>query len=263
MKTRTAWTIGLGLVGATGILGALLAGCVGYASYPPVQGAYLAPNNPNAPPADELMVLGLRWVTEKYPVKSGHPAVAGEPQFAINLPRGVRRSVYERTAAALDGRAAPLTPENATQLPIYHVSEMRIRGRVAKVDILRPAQSLGSRPDGQPVYQCITLHIEGGFTPWHVIRYQEWEPGVVPVPEYYYIPGAERPDEQYRQDLKNNSLNEDASPPATGQPEAKPAEETPAPPQEGSSGSMTIVPLSDAMPPEEPETPAPKEPPSK
>ncbi len=201
----------------------LFSGCVGYATYPPVQGAYGAPNNPNAPPVDELMALSLKWVTDRYPIKSGSPTVAGEPQFAINLPRGVRKSIYERTAAALGDKAQPLTPENATTLPIYHVAEIRVRGRVAKVDVLRPAQELGSRPDGQPVYQCITLHIEGGFQPWRVIRFQAWEPGVVQVPEYYYVPAVEWPDRERAEELRSSP--EDG--PSRSEPVMQPADETP------------------------------------
>lgn len=237
MKNGSTRTLAVGMgsvavVSAAALVTIGLSGCVGYATYPPVQGAYLAPNNPNAPPADELMALSLKWVTDRYPVRSASPVVAGEPQFAINLPRGVRKSIYEKTAAALGDKAQPLTPENATKLPIYHVAEIRVRGRVAKVDVLRPAQELGSRPDGQPVYQCITLHVEGGFQPWRVIRFQAWEPGVVPVPEYYYLPAVEWPGRQYEEDLKANPAEE----PTPSEPPMQPAGETPASPT-GSAGS--------------------------
>jgi len=224
MKTgsaRTIWrALGLGLITVLSA-SSLLSGCVGYATYPPVQGAYGAPNNPNAPPVDELMALSLKWVTDRYPIRSGTPTVAGDPQFAVNLPRGVRKSTYERTAAALGDKALPLTPENATKLPIYHVAEIRVRGRVAKVDVLRPAQELGARPDGQPVYQCITLHIEGGFQQWRVIRFQAWEPGVVAVPEYYYVPVVEWPDRERAEELRSQSIEERAP----SEPEMQPADE--------------------------------------
>lgn len=216
----------------------LLSGCVGYATYPPVQGAYGAPNNPNAPPVDELMALSLKWVTDRYPIRTGSPAVAGEPRFAINLPRGVRKSIYERTAASMGDKAQPLTPENATALPIYHVAEIRVRGRVAKVDVLRPAQELGSRPDGQPVYQCITLHIEGGFQQWRVIRFQAWEPGVVQVPEYYYIPPVEWPDRERAEELRSVPGEKRMPSEPVMQPADEPVE---IPAEESQSGAVEAV----------------------
>lgn len=211
----------MGSIAASSLLVMGLSGCVGYATYPPVQGAYGAPNNPNAPPVDELMALSLKWVTDRYPIRAGLPTVAGQPQFAINLPRGVRKSTYERTAAVLGDKALPLTPENATKLPIYHVAEIRVRGRVAKIDVLRPAQELGSRPDGQPVYQCITLYIEGGFQQWRVMGFQAWEPGVVPVPEYYYVPAVEWPDRDRAEELRSQPTEE----PTPSEPVMQPAEE--------------------------------------
>lgn len=176
------------LVGA-----ALSGGCVGYASYPPVEGATMAVNNPNAPPTDTLMTQSLRWLVDKYPPQTGGPAIAGEKYFAINLPNGVRKSTYERVAERVSSAAVPLTAENYTELPIYHVAQVWVRSRVAKVTVLRPRQELGVNSRGQPAYEGVTLHMEGGFQPWRVVRWQTWEVGVIDTPEMYFCPAEEWP----------------------------------------------------------------------
>jgi hypothetical protein len=183
------------MAGACGLLGAALSGgCVGYASYPPVDGATMAVNNPNAPPTDTLMTQSLRWLVDKYPPQTGGPAIAGEKYFAINLPKGVRKSTYERVAERVSPAAVPLTAENYTQLPIYHVAQLWVRSRVAKVTVLRPRQELGLNSKGQPAYEGITLHMEGGFQPWRVVRWQTWEIGVIDTPELYFCPTSEWPE---------------------------------------------------------------------
>lgn len=188
---RLAWTTGWAGVSA-GFLGVgvlLGSGCTGYQSYPPIKGTS-ASTNPNSPPVDELMILSLDWVTTRYPV--GGTVIAGQtPEFAINLPRGVRKSVYEYVASKVSDRARPLTPENADTMPVYHIAQLWVRDGVAKVTVLRPAYELGPSPDGKPVYQGITLRIEGGLHPWRVVRYQVWEVGTIEMPELYFCPGSE------------------------------------------------------------------------
>lgn len=166
----------------------VLNGCVGYASFPYEEGgkSELATQDPNTPPADELIALSLNWVVTKYPPRS--PAVEGQPRYTVNMPKGVRRDVYDRILKNLGGQAAPLTPETAAQLPIYHVGRVWIRGRDAKVDVLRPVLEGPRGPGGDVVYQPVTLRIEGGFEPWRIKRHQVWEVGTVPVPELYFYP---------------------------------------------------------------------------
>ncbi len=170
------------------LAGGALAGCYGYASYPPIDSAHPVINNPNAPPTDELMMLATKWVADRYPPPHAGPVVAGEALFAINLPEGVRRDVYERVSERTGGRAAPLTAENAKTLPVYHISRVWVRMRDAKVDVMRPRLDVPPRPDGQPVYECITLLCEGGLQPWRVARFQTWQPGIIDTPSLYYCP---------------------------------------------------------------------------
>jgi len=177
---------------------ALLTGCVGYGSWPPVEGADLAATNPNVPYAVETMALGLRWVLQRYPVPGTgtEPVPEDEARFAVNVPAGIRRANYIKIASAPGG--TPATAENVGALPVYHIGRVWIRGGKATVDVLRPMFEYPARGDGSPVYQCVTVHMEGGFQPWRVAGTQTREPGVVPVPDYYFLPETEFPDHEER-----------------------------------------------------------------
>lgn len=174
-----------------GLMAAGLAGCVSYASYPPVA-ENTATNNPNTPAMEEVMMAGLSWVASKYP--PGPVSPIGEKaerpyDVAVNLPPGVKPNVYRRVAAAVPG-GQPLTPENAN-LPTYHVSEIRVRGDEASVWIFRPAMDLGPSPTGGPVYQEVRLWLRGGLQPWHVVSSLEQTPGMGEMPALtYYEPEA-------------------------------------------------------------------------
>lgn len=184
-------------VGWAGLAALLMTGgCVGYASYPYESGGKnnFATQDPNTPPADELIMLSLDWVVSKYPPPAG---VAGEASYTINIPAGVRRDVYDRILKKLGDRAAPLTPETAKSLPIYQIARIWVRGRNAKVDVLRPVLDGPRGPGGEALYQPITLRIEGGFEPWRVRRHQVWEIGTVPMPPLYFRPDYDGARRQY------------------------------------------------------------------
>jgi hypothetical protein len=172
-----------------------LCGCVGWATYPPVKGADLvARNDPNQPPMDEIMYTSLKWVSEKYPPNFGTPQ-ANEPdqKFAVNLPSGMKPQVYMKIVGKAGPNAEPLTPATK-DLPIYHIVRIRVRGAEANVDVLRPAREFGPGPNGQPVYQGMTVYLDGGWRSWHVVRRAAWEPGVLPVPELaFYEPPPPQP----------------------------------------------------------------------
>lgn len=175
-----------------------MTGCVGYGSWPPVEGADLAATNPNVPYTVETTTLALQWVLQRYPVPGAGTSPVGldEPRFAVNLPAGLRRGNYIRIASAAGG--TPVTPDNAGELPVFHIGRVWIRGGTAKVDVLRPMFELPRRADGSYVYQCVTVLMEGGFRPWGVTGTQTREPGLVPVPDLYYLPATEFPEQEAR-----------------------------------------------------------------
>lgn len=177
---------------------AWLGGCVGYGSWPPVEGADLAARNPNVPYAVETMTTALQWVLQRYPPPGAgtEPIEAGRARFAVNVPAGVRRGNYLRIASTVGGVGA--TAETVEELPVYHVGRVWVRGGRATVDVLRPMFEYPRREDGSWVYQCVTVHLEGGFQPWRVTGTQTREPGVVPIPDYYFVPESEFPEHEER-----------------------------------------------------------------
>ncbi len=167
------------VVGAAVVLG----GCVGYDTWPPVKGS-IARTDPNHPAMEGVMMAGLRWMIERYP-PSGH-----EGQVAVNVPLGIKPLVYQRIAREAGPRAVPFTDATA-DLPIYHVKAIRVRGRRAELDVLRPVWEMPRSPDGTQVSQGFTLYFEGGLEPWRVVRHREWMIGVMDPPALNPMPAEE------------------------------------------------------------------------
>jgi hypothetical protein len=195
MNTK-AIVLGLGLVA----LG--LPACQKYQNYPAVATARGTPEEPNNPATEAAIVAALQYVATRFPpdggllaepVKEVEKTQADFP-FAVNLPAGMRKSFYERIPTKVGPEVKPLTPDIVEQnsLPIYHVTRVWLRFNSGTVDVLRPVPGLGKGPDGSPVYQKITLRLEGGFSPWRVVHARAWEPGTDDPPPYYYLPDIER-----------------------------------------------------------------------
>lgn len=159
--------------------GALLisAGCVGYSSYPKVEG--VAPGSPNFIFVRPVVAAALKAVVERF-----HPESAGP--YAVNLPAGMTPEGREEVLRGLDMNAAPLT-HRTDHLPIYHVGRVWIRGASAKVDIIRPVLELGAAPNGGTTSQGLTVWLQGGANRWAVEFIQPWSIGVVEPPELHYV----------------------------------------------------------------------------
>jgi len=102
----------------------------------------------------------------------------------------------------------------------------------AKVDIMRPRLDLPPKPDGEPVYQCITLLVEGGLQPWRVTRFQTWEVGVVEPPPLWYCPESYgsysgRAPGPKAEPEPSDEAGENRGVDSSGVPIPKPAEEAP------------------------------------
>jgi hypothetical protein len=215
-----------GIVAVAGLaLAAAVAGCVSYASYPPVE-KDVALNDPNIPAMEEVMMAGLRWVGDKHtdPLAAAPAEGATPARYAVNLPKGVKPKTYRRVATSLGAGAQPLTPETS-HLPIYHVDSIRVRGDQANVWIYRPAPDMGLTPQGLPVYQEVKLWLRGGLGPWRVVNAIERTPGAGEVPELnYYAPeppaeikSSAPPAQPYK------PAPTPAAPPAATQPQTQPA----------------------------------------
>lgn len=165
------------------LAGLALTGCI-YANLPGTVTNQHATSDPNQFPAPKLMALSLEYVANRYPPAAGTSADA--PTFAFNLPAGVNNRSNEIVASMLGNRGVPVTPENASQLPIYHISTMWIRGSRAQVEMVYPVEAIGMSPSNQPVYRGVSLQLGSDIGPWRVMRQQLWNVGTIPVPDLHY-----------------------------------------------------------------------------
>lgn len=152
-------------------------GCVGYSSYPKVEG--VAPGSPNFIHVRPVVAASLKEVIAKY-----HPQSAGA--YTVNLPAGMTPSSRNDLVYGL-GPDAMLLTHSTDALPIYHVGRVWIRGADARVDIIRPVLELGTTPTGEPVYQGMTVWLQGGVNDWAVELVQPWSIGVVQPPDLHYV----------------------------------------------------------------------------
>lgn len=168
-----------------------LPGCVGYNVYPPREGMS-GFTNPNSDPFPPIMTEAVRWVITRYPAveRAEWSLPLGVPpegaQFAVNLPIGVNRLVYERVVDRIGFGAVPLTPETE-HLPTYHVASIWVSGDEAKVEVVRPVPGL-KNADGRQATQAITVRLRGGVQPWHVTSHRVWQLNALPTPELNYLP---------------------------------------------------------------------------
>ncbi len=172
-------------------------GCVGYATYPPMEGLR-GFKNPNSDPLPALMKESVKWVSTRYPPTaaqewSAPPRITpGEdPKFVVNLPAGVNRAIYLAVARDVGPSCLPMEP-GLENLPTYHVAQMWVQGDEAKVDIIRPVPGVGggnspSDPTRQ-ITQGITVRLRGGMQRWHVTSHNVWTIGARPVPPINYVP---------------------------------------------------------------------------
>lgn len=170
------------LVAAALALPGFMVGCVGYTTYPEVEGGF-ARDNPNAMPTPIVLAESLERIVRRYP-----PTLDGSStSFAVNLPAGTTYKTAQRIVEKLGPGANVLQP-GTENLPKYHIGRVWIRTTRAKVDVFRPVAALND--DGSPNaasgpigYQAITIWLEGGLGPnWRVIREQPWALGAVEVP---------------------------------------------------------------------------------
>lgn len=180
-------------------------GCQHVTTYPDVPTAQGFTENPNTPACEQAMVASVQYVASRWaPGKreydenltpGGAPMVPYE--MIVNLPIGTRKMFYERIPAQIGPSVWPVTPETVqTGLPIFHISRVWLRFNSGTVDVLRPATELGAGPDGQPIYQKITLTLKRDFgTQWRVVYGRTWSPGDDTPPELYYVPAQDDPNQ--------------------------------------------------------------------
>jgi hypothetical protein len=200
MQVRKSGRAAAGMVLMVAAAVAGISGCVGYNVYPPQPGVTAGFTNPNSDPFPPIMTEALRWAITRYPAVTPaewSPPLGVPPEgsrFAVNLPVGVNRLVYQRVAERVGFGAVPMEPGNE-HLPTYHISRVWVSGDEAKVDIVRPVPGMPPTADGRPVTQGITVRLRGGLQPWRVTSHRPWEINALPTPPLNYMPepGVEPP----------------------------------------------------------------------
>lgn len=204
----------------------VLTGCMGYSSYPDVEANYGATGGPNTPASEAVMTAALRHVVSRFPpggprtdAPTARDAASAQADFPliVNLPIGTRKAVYDRVVQAVGPHARPMSADTASSRdPVYSVSRVWVRERTATVDVLRPMPELTGPGGGKPVYQMITVRLEGGLRPWRVIHARVWDPTGADQPIPFNIPDVDRHDEFERATEQLKSPKADAAPPEKG-----------------------------------------------
>jgi hypothetical protein len=189
-----------------GLLGMPMSGCYQQqATYPKADGAEGLTDNPNTPASEQAMVQALQYVASRYGVskREFHNAASDidaplvTKSMVVNLPRGLRKSVYERVAAKVGPNVQPATPMSVESgAPVYYVTRVWMRFNRGVIDVVRPMTELGAGKDGLPVYQRISVHLTGGNTPWKVAYARTWSPqSTEPPPSPYFVPAVDDPNQ--------------------------------------------------------------------
>lgn len=183
------------LAGAAALSAAALTmsgGCLNYGNYPRADAEFTWHNTRVTAGVLELMEQSLGYVIADD--ASSQPRLAtppnGEPLAAINLPGGVTPEQYRRVAERAYPGVVPVS-EARSDLPVYQIARIRLRGDDARVDVLRPATGL-ERGVGRPVYSGIQLSFLGGSGSWRIVNQRLREIGTIDQPRWVPIEALER-----------------------------------------------------------------------
>ncbi len=217
LRRVAAW--GLIVAVAGGVVG--VAGCQQYSTAPGVPTARGIPETPNRPAAVTSMIEAVRYVATRYPpgsLREDAPTVAeamaleAPYELVVNPPRGLRRVYYERLVRQVGPLASAASAESiGGPAPVFHITRVWMRFDKATIDVLRPMVELGPGPDGRPIYQMVTVRLEGGLRPWRVVHARAWPPDEpITPPEAYPMPEVDRVD-QYEWQMEQDRLRAGAT----------------------------------------------------
>lgn len=185
----------IGRVGRAACVAAMVsltAGCLNYGNYPRADNDLTWYNSRVTAGVLELMEQSLGYVIADD--ASSQPRLAtppeGEPLAAINLPGGITPAEYRWVARNAHPQVVPLS-ESRSDLPVYQISQIQLRGDDARVDILRPATGL-ERGVERPVYSGIQIFFKGGSGSWLIERERLREIGTLDAPRWVTIESLER-----------------------------------------------------------------------
>ena len=143
---------------------ACLAGCAQYVNIPPQKGD-MAYHDPNSKHCRQVMLAALQRVVELRPINES---------FQIMLPVGTVPATYGLILPQVSEQAMWSSDGRTKDIPVVAVTQVRIRGRRAEVDVARPAYS-GEAPG---VAQITTAYLQyqalAKTSNWYVTRVREW-----------------------------------------------------------------------------------------
>ena len=150
---------------------AALPACSPFATYPPIEHtARLAPAT--LPPVAGLMAEAIAHTNTNYG--------SGRDVFAVNLPPGVPEITYVKVLERLGPGAYVMTQDEQFA---YHVTEARVRGAKAEVDVVFP------REDG--LFQLVTVYLKTNLVSgYRATDARAWRIEVQPMSPNY-VPGPD------------------------------------------------------------------------
>jgi hypothetical protein len=164
-----------------------LPACVGYATWPPVNGSENATfTQINYVPAPEIIAEAVLRVSLRYtPAAEMDRGEVYQGPIAVSLPPGASAATYRLITSRVGPNFEPATEANA-ELPTYYVTRVNIRSTVAEIDVLAPAPRFGAT--GQDRYQLVSVNLAGGTQPWRVMSHRAYPVGMFPLPARNTIP---------------------------------------------------------------------------
>jgi hypothetical protein len=212
------------------------AACVVHATYPPVAGGN--PLTPGLPPVPEVMAKALVYA---------HARTGEGEELVFNLPPGISPGVWAgvrqsiNTAIESLGAAAarPMEPGDAR---VWSISQIRIRGFAAEVDVVYLDRE---------VYQMATVHLATEpMRSYQAEFLQRWLiPVEAPVPHWPLLPAA-------TPEAASTELPADEGTPTDPQTDAETDAETDAA-AESATEVETSTPEADSPPPSPADEPSP------
>ncbi len=180
LRSCAAWLLALGTLGA-------LPACVGYNNIEPIEGAS-GFTDPNSPPVPTAMSTALRWVVDRYPpTDEGFTGTTTEAPLAVSFPLRTRPEIAGLVLSQSEIPNAQALTQATESWPVYRIGRVWVRGDMATVDVFRPVPRLAKDVDGKPYYQCVTVNLRSGLSPWRIVSHRVWSVGSVDVPLANYM----------------------------------------------------------------------------
>lgn len=155
----------LRLIAALLILSTLTA-CATYVNIPP-QARDVAEHDPNDRKVVEVIALAYEKLLDESPMNE---------RFQVILPKGTTAETYKAVLPRFGKLALWSSDGRAKDVPVIEVSQVRIRGTHAEVDLIQPVMPTSRRA----VPQVATVFLDHDlFSGWYARRVRYWQGAAV------------------------------------------------------------------------------------